>query len=100
MPSDVQDKVNELMDGKPVLNTQGSAVVNPAQTPSMIEEARQLKSQLTTLRDEIKAEREKLDHVHAQALLGGKSILGNTVEKTKEEIAAEKAKQILAVYGK
>ena len=65
----------------------------------MIEEAKRLKQELQILKVEIKAERERLDNVHAQAILGGKSLLG-AAEKTKEEVAEEKAKNILSPYGK
>ena len=87
--TDVKRKVNELMEGKPQI-----------ETPSMIQEARDLKDQLSKLKDEIKSEREKLDNVHAQALLGGKSLLGQQIEKSNEEIAAETAREILKIYGK
>lgn len=92
--TDVEGKVNELMQGK----TPASPV--PGQTPSMIEEARQLKDQLTKLKQDITSEREKLDRVHAQAMLGGRSVLGEVKEKTKEEVAQQRAKDILAIYGK
>lgn len=86
--SEVENKVTELLQTK------------PANDASIVEEARQLKTQLEELHKEIKAEKEKIEKLHAQTILGGKSLLGIPVEKTKEELAKERAAEILKIYGK
>ena len=60
----------------------------------------EVKEEVKKLKEEMRLEREKLDNIHAQAILGGKSIQGEPVEKTDKEKAEEKAKEILGVYGK
>ena len=92
----VEQKVDELMEGKPVAAPEEKKI--EVREKSMIEEANELKDVLTKLRDEIRIEREKIDKVNAQAILGGKSLGGNNIEKTKEEIAAAEAKEILSPY--
>lgn len=94
----IEKKVDQMIEGKSEAKEEDRIVDSPA--PTMIQEARQLKQELQGIRDEIKNERERLDDVNAHAILGGNSILGEPIEKTKEQIAEEEAKNILAIYGK
>lgn len=96
--TNVKEKVDEIMETKPKpVEVEKTEKVDTKEAPSMIEEARQLKEDLSIIRDEIKIEREKLDAIHSQAILGGKS-LGPPQEKTKEESAKQNATDILETY--
>src|SRR3990167_9910758 len=93
----VEKKVNELMEGKQ----------KQKQELSLIDQVGLLRNELKTINDEVKQEkirlreeREKMQDIQANALLVGKSLLGEVREKTKEEIAQENAREILKMYGK
>ena len=92
----VQEKVSEIMSQRqqPVISQTNQS------TPTMIEEAKQLREELIEIKNQIISEREQLDRVHAQALLGGRSLSIQNIELSKEEQAKQTAKEILKLYGK
>lgn len=87
MPETVAEKVEELMTGQ----TKGA--VNVITTTE--EEYKKIKDS----NDKLEKELARQEQLRAQQLLGGKSLLGQTQEKTKEEIAKEDASNILKTYG-
>ena len=93
----VEKRVNELMEGKQ----------KTKENLSLIEQVGLLRNELKTINDEVKQEkirlreeREKMERIQSEELLGGRSLLGEVKEKTKEEIAQENAREILKLYGK
>lgn len=98
METPIEQKINQLIDSKPITDLSKNKIEIPP-APTMIEEAKALREELKILKEELKKEREKLDNVTAQALLSGRSILGNQIEKTPQQLASERANEVLKAYG-
>ena len=92
MPTDVEDKVEELMEGQ--------AKNERPETSSLLEEAKQVRDELKELSEDLQKQRAEIKEFTANTILGGKSILGQPEEKTKEQLAQEEAAKILETYGK
>lgn len=67
------------------------------QTVSLLDEARAIRDDIIKTRDELKAEREKLEKVKAEALLSGTAGGRPEMPPAKEETAKEYARKILGV---
>ena len=92
MAADIQEKVNELMEGKESAERKKL---------SPIEEAKELMAKNEKLLAEIKEENDRADRRRADEMLAGKSQAGNYPSpKSKQELADEEAKSILRIYGK
>jgi flagellar motor switch protein FliM len=83
MPDDVQGKVDELLDG----------VSKNSTTDSEYEKVK-------ASNDRLEAELNRQEQLRTKQMLGGKSINQQIPEKTKEQLADERASEILARYGK
>ena len=98
--SAVEQKVEEMIEGKPEAK-EGPKIEEPViNAPSMIEQAMALKDEMKKATEDLRKENDRKDNINAHMILGGKSVLGNPVEKTQEQLAEEEAKSILAIYGK
>ena len=87
---------NEQTEKTDTAGKEDNKPLETAEKPiSIVDEAREIRNQIIQEKENLKEEREKLEKVQSEALLGGTSG-GNVKVETKEETPEEYAKRVMS----